>query len=172
MKKIVVIGPESTGKSTLCEGLANYYNCDFLPEYAREYLEENGPDYNFDDVQKMAAGQYESEINFLAGLQSEFALMDTDLLVYKVWIEEKYQTQISLVETELKYQAGRHYFLCNIDLPWEFDELREHPYLQDRKRLFERYKELLVQFNCSFTILSGGKEERLKDAISILTNLI
>ncbi len=172
MKKIVVIGPESTGKSTLCKDLATHYNCDYLPEYARTYLEENGAEYNYEDVVKMVQGQFDSEIDFLEKCTAEFGIVDTDLLVYKVWIEEKYGVENEFVETVLKNQDTDHYLLCDIDLPWEFDELREHPNPEDRLRLFNRYEELLKQFNYSYSILEGGKEQRLKDAISILTNLI
>lgn len=172
LKRIVVIGPESTGKSTLCKGLAAHYKCIYMPEYARTYLEENGADYNYDDVVKMAKGQFDSEIHFLEKCKHDFGFLDTDLLVYKVWIEEKYGIENEFVEAVLKDQISDHYLLCDIDLPWEFDGLREHPNPEDRIRLFNRYEELLKQFNFSYSILKGGKEQRLKDAISILTNLM
>ncbi len=57
IKKIVVIGPESTGKSTLCEKLADHYNTLWVPEYAREYLEKHGPEYTYEDLYDIAAGQ-------------------------------------------------------------------------------------------------------------------
>ena len=50
IKKVVVIGPESTGKSTLCQLLAAHYHTIWCAEYAREYLLNNGTDYTFDDL--------------------------------------------------------------------------------------------------------------------------
>lgn len=172
MKRIVIIGPESTGKSTLCKGLSHHFKCDYLPEYARTYLEENGSDYQFEDVLKMAKGQYNSDISFCNQVQSEFAIIDTDLLVYKVWIEERYETKNEFVEEVIQTYQADHYFLCDIDLPWEFDALREHPNPEDRKRLFLKYQSHLNELGCSYTVLSGDKKTRLNDAISILTNLI
>ena len=172
LKTIVVIGPESTGKSTLCKDLANHYKCDFLEEYARVYLEENGPDYTYEDVEKMASGQCESQNNFILKNEGPIAIIDTDLIVYKVWIEEKYQKQSSFVETQIENFKADHYFLCDVDIPWTFDELREHPLESDRNRLYKRYEELLTSYSKPFTILSGGRQRRLEDAISILTNLI
>lgn len=172
MKKIVVIGPESTGKSTLCKDLAAHYKCNYLPEYARTYLEANGADYTYEDVIKMAKGQFDSEVKFLEKCTVEFGIVDTDLLVYKVWIDEKYGVENDFVEAVLKNQNTDYYLLCDIDLPWEFDELREHPNSEDRMRLFNRYEVLLKEFNYSYSVLKGGKEQRLKDAISILTNLM
>ena len=88
MKKIVVIGPESSGKSTLCEDLSAHFKSTYLPEYARIYLENNGSKYTYEDVIKMAKGQLESELHFtLQNTESPLLLLDTNYLVYKVWIK-------------------------------------------------------------------------------------
>ena len=87
MKKIVVIGPESSGKSTLCEDLSAHFKSSYLPEYARIYLENNGSQYTYQDVLKMAKGQIESEELFtLQNTERSLLLLDTNYLVYKVWI--------------------------------------------------------------------------------------
>src|SRR5437868_419346 len=112
VKKIVIIGPESTGKSTLCEQLANHYNTLWCPEYAREYLLKHGMDYNYDDLLTIARGQVALEEKFveavanierqsgqmeghlnadIAGLSDSdtprLLFIDTDMYVMKVWCE-------------------------------------------------------------------------------------
>ena len=71
IKKIVVIGPESTGKSTLCSQLAAHYNTLWVPEYAREYLEKNGTNYSYDDLLAIAKGQINSEENLVINIQNQ-----------------------------------------------------------------------------------------------------
>lgn len=165
MKKVVVIGPESTGKSTLCEDLARFFKIDFLKEYARTYLELNGAEYTFDDVIKMAEGQIKTQNEFFDSSQY-LKLLDTDLYVYKVWIEEIFQKEIPFVETNIKESANDLYLLCDTDLPWGYDEFREHPDLKDRIRLFERYAELLKNNNEKFFVIQGDRRARLQKAIT------
>jgi nicotinamide riboside kinase len=88
LKKIVVIGPESTGKSTLCEQLAKHYNTEWVKEYAREYLLKNGTDYTFDDLLIIAKGQLNLEDSSASNNEQQSTLfIDTDMYVMKVWCE-------------------------------------------------------------------------------------
>lgn len=173
MKKIVIIGPESTGKSTLCKDLSNYFNCSYVPEYARTYLEEFGADYSYEHILNMAQGQQQIEYVFLElnpGLK--FAFIDTNQYVFKVWIAERYNKIEPVVENYIAKNAYDFYFLCDIDLPWEFDELREHPNPADRARLFARYHELLEKDGTPYLILSGNRSTRLQIAIEQLKKLM
>ena len=169
MKKVVIIGPESTGKSTLCADLANYFNCSFLPEFARQYLEEYGSKYSYEDVLKMSEGQAKAENAFEAeNPDIPYLLIDTNQYVYKVWIEEKYGKYEPLIESLIKSSSYDYYFLCDIDCSWEYDEFREHPLDKDRKRLFKRYEELLNLDGTPFKVLSGNQNIRLSKAVSFL----
>jgi NadR type nicotinamide-nucleotide adenylyltransferase len=168
VRKIVIIGPESTGKTTLAAQLAEYYNTKFVPEFAREYLKESGANYTFEDVLNMAQGQHDLEQRF----EANPLFFDTNLYVFKVWIEEKYQTNIEWIEQVLKQKNYEYYLLCDIDLPWQPDPLREHPNPEDRQRLFNRYKELLEQDGTPFSVVSGKGDTRLKKTIEILEGLI
>ena len=182
MKKIVVIGPESTGKSTLCKLLASHYHTSWVPEYAREYLEENGTDYTFDDLLKIAKGQIESEDKIALENQiafeenkvpkeNQFLFIDTDMYVMKVWCEYVFNqchSKILNFIAERKYDA---YLLCDVDLPWVADELREYPDLKVREKLFHFYKDLLVNQSTPWTIISGDYEARLKNAIHFIDDL-
>ena len=156
----MVIGPESTGKSTLCMDLSSCFQITSVPEYARVYLESNGAEYTYQDVLNMIYGQLESERSFIEkNGQNPFIILDTNYLTYKVWIKEKYSKDESLIERLLKEDNYDYYFLCGIEMPWEYDELREHPNPEDRIRLFNEYKIILTQNNFPFTILQGNREE-------------
>ena len=186
MKKIVIIGPESTGKSTLCEQLASYYNTTWVREYAREYLLKNGTDYTFENLLDIAKGQVEEEEfgirNLPAGRQgweaannkqlttnNKLVFIDTDMYVMKVWCEfvfEKCHHWILNRIVERKYDL---YLLCNIDLPWVKDELREYPDLIRRKKLYHHYKDIMINQNVPWVDISGNYEERLQKAINGLS---
>ncbi|MEY2916406.1 MAG: hypothetical protein RIS73_120, partial [Bacteroidota bacterium] len=152
MKKIVIIGPESTGKSTLCELLAIHYKSAWVKEYAREYLLKNGTDYTFDNLLTIAQGQVALEnltVNRLSAInhQPSTVFLDTDMYVMKVWCEfvfEKCHHWILNRIVERKYDL---YLLCNIDLPWVKDELREYPDLKSREQLYHHYKDIMVNQN-------------------------
>ncbi|MFP5470355.1 MAG: AAA family ATPase [Bacteroidia bacterium] len=170
MRKIVIIGPECTGKTTLAGQLAEHYNTKFVPEFAREYLKEIGLDYTFDDVISMAQAQMDLEQRF----QAENLFVDTNLYVFKVWIEEKYNNTVDWLEEQIAEHKNsyHHYLLCDIDIPWQGDNLREHPNTEDRQRLFNRYKELLEQDGTPFSVISGLGDARLKKSVEIIDALI
>lgn len=172
MKKIVIIGPESTGKSTLCEDLATHFKCDFVKEYARDYLNEFGPNYSYEHVLNMAEGQAELEASFIEmNADLPFIFIDTNQYVYKVWIEDKFDKVEPIVESLIQNNRYDYYFLCDIDVPWEYDEFREDPNEDDRQRFFDRYQQLLEADGTPFTILTGKKEDRLSKAIDVLNRL-
>ena len=179
VKKIVIIGPESTGKSTLCKQLATHYNSVWVKEYAREYLLKNGTEYTFENLLDIAKGQVENEElgirNWEAANKSKITnlkspiFIDTDMYVMKVWCEfafEKCHHWILNRIVERKYDL---YLLCNIDLPWVKDELREYPDLENRQKLYHYYKDIMINQNVPWVDISGNYEERLEKAIQSLT---
>jgi NadR type nicotinamide-nucleotide adenylyltransferase len=170
MKKIVVIGPESTGKSSICEQLANHYNTSWCPEYAREYLLENGTAYTYEDLLTIAKGQLELEEvhtkNLLARTDTAepFLFIDTDMYVMKVWCEYVFDQCHSFILDQIATRQYDLYFLCDTDIPWTKDKLREYPDLASRQHLFKMYKDLLVNQSVPWTILTGSPEQRLSKA--------
>lgn len=175
-KKVVVIGPESTGKSTLCKQLADHYNCEWLPEYAREYLETNGASYQYEDLEIIARGQIGSEDALMSGLQQKsppppFLFIDTDLYVMKVWSEFVFNKCENRLLTQIAMRTYDLYLLCDIDLPWESDALREYPDLYSRQKLFHMYKDALVHQHVPWQLVSGGFEQRLSTAVSAIDRL-
>lgn len=172
LKKIVVLGPESTGKSTLCQQLAAHYNTLWCPEYAREYLLKNGMDYSFDDLLTIAKGQLALEEKTVNNAQDKpLVFIDTDMYVMKVWCEfvfEKCHRFILDRIVERKYDL---YLLCNIDLPWVKDELREYPDLESRQKLYHIYKDIMINQSVPWAEISGGYDERLAAAIKVVDQL-
>ena len=168
----MVIGPESTGKSTLCMDLSSCFQITSVPEYARIYLESNGGEYTYQDVLNMIHGQLEYERNFIEkNGRNSFIILDTNYLTYKVWIQEKYKREEPLIEELLKTDDYTHYLLCDVDIPWKHDPLREHPDAYDRQRLFRAYKSILILNDLPFSVLKGSREERLAIAKNIVSKL-
>lgn len=174
MKKIVVIGPESTGKSTLCSQLAEHYQTLWCPEYAREYLETNGKDYTYDDLLTIAKGQIQLEEKALStadGLQST-VFIDTDMYVMKVWCEFTFGKCHSWILNQAAERKYDLYLLCNVDLPWTKDNLREYPDLETRNKLYHFYKDIMVNQPVPWINISGGYEERLQTAVNAVDELV
>lgn len=169
-KQFVITGPESTGKSTLTKMLAQEYNTSWVKEYAREYLNKLGKDYTFEDVIEMAKIQLKSEKEAI--LKNELLFLDTDITVFYVWIKEKYNKEVDWINEHLVQLQNKIYLLCDIDIPWEEDLLREHPSIEDRKRLFGNYVELLGKHKLSYYIISGDVNTRLKKAKEIIESSI
>ena len=175
MKKIVIIGPESTGKSTLCEQLATHYKTIWVKEYAREYLLKNGTDYTFENLLTIAKGQLVQEDTGLTKLstinhQPSTVFFDTDMYVMKVWCEFVFGKCHHWILNRIVERKYDLYLLCNIDLPWVKDELREYPDLENRQKLYHHYKDIMVNQNVPWVDISGGYEERLGKAIDAINN--
>jgi NadR type nicotinamide-nucleotide adenylyltransferase len=171
MKKIVIIGPESTGKSTLSEQLATHYKTVWCPEFAREYLKANGTDYSFDDLLNIARGQVTLEDNFLHQAKNNFYFIDTDMYVMKVWCEVAFNNCHTWILKQIAASNYDLFLLCDTDLPWVKDDLREYPDLKTRRRLFNMYKDLLVNQRTKWAVISGNYAERLQVALSVIDTL-
>ncbi|WKK85328.1 ATP-binding protein [Marivirga arenosa] len=164
MKKIAIIGPESTGKSTITAQLARYYNEPFVEEFGRKYLEKTNGTYNREDLLAITKGMIESEKS-LEKKATNFLFCDTDLIMMKVWYEVKYGECHPLILDQLKKKPYDFYLLCTPDLPWEKDPLRENPNM--REELFERYEKELKQYGFSYGIVSGT-DNRFQNALKKL----
>ena len=179
LKKIVAIGPESTGKSSLCTQLAEHFKTKWVPEYAREYLMTNGTNYKYEDLLRIAEGQIEGEETLinnyshssLTSPQSPFLFIDTDLTVIKVWSEFVFNKCDNKILTQIAKRPYDLYLLCNIDLPWIKDELREYPDLESREKLYHYYNDLLINQHSPWVEISGDHNERLQKAIKAVNKL-
>lgn len=180
LKKIVVIGPESTGKSTLCGYLANYYNTLWCPEFARAYLLENGTSYTANDLIKIAKGQLDAEQKHAEALQSQIdqtgiikpLIIDTDMYVMKVWSEYVFATCPTFILDEINKQDFDLYLLCKPDIPWVKDELREYPDEKPRQELFQIYKDILINQQTPWVEISGDFEARNQKAVAAIDEVL
>jgi NadR type nicotinamide-nucleotide adenylyltransferase len=181
LKKIVIIGPESTGKSTLCEQLAQHYNTLWCPEYAREYLLAHGTKYSYDDLFFIAKGQIASEEKCIQLAISNWQLaidqfypvfIDTNMYVIKVWCEFVFGKCHQYILDQIAARKYDLYLLCNIDLPWTYDELREYPDLERRQKLYGMYKDLMTNQPVPWVEISGNSEQRFDKAIKTVNSLI
>lgn len=172
--KIVLFGPESTGKTTLSEQLARHYHSVWVPEYAREYLQDKWNNERKtcepDDLLPIAEGQMRLE-NDLAKKATNVLICDTDLLETKVYSEAYYLGYCDpLLEKYALENQYDLYFLTYIDIPWEKDDLRDKP--NERERMFLYFKDTLEKYNRKFIILKGDKKTRLKTAVEHIDNLL
>ena len=167
-KTIVITGPESSGKTVLAQQLANYYDDYYLAEYAREYLALKGVNYTEEDVLNIAKGQFRRQEEALAKAD-KYLFCDTGLLVTKVWSEYKYKSVDPWIEEAFATDNVDLYVLCNCDIPWEYDPLRENPF--DRPELFDVYRNHLQAAGKNFIAVSGRHTSRLNEAINSIEAL-
>ena len=167
MFKIAITGPESTGKSTLAEKLAHHYKTDFVPEYSRFYLENFVGQYTENDVVEIAKGQHNLILEE-EKKSSKILIADTEIVVCKIWVEYVFKHSNKVIDEILKQQDFDLYLLCDIDLPWVYDPLRENPDIDERKELFEIYRNTLEQMKVPFEIVSGDNDERVNNAIKVI----
>lgn len=171
MKKVVVIGPESTGKSTLSALLAAHFHTVWTPEYAREYLDGLGRPYEQHDLLAIAEGQLKLERE-MAAKANGLLVCDTDLYVIKVWSEHKYQECDPRILTAIAEQECDHYLLTYIDLPWEEDPQREYPDPEMRSYFYQVYRDIVMQSGVTWTDIRGSYEQREALAIEAVSRLL
>jgi NadR type nicotinamide-nucleotide adenylyltransferase len=172
VKKIVIIGPESTGKSTLCRQLAEHYDTVWCPEYAREYLLKQGKDYNYEDLLEIAKGQWTNEKANHQQARNGLYFIDTNQYVMKIWCEVAFGECHKWILDRVAEQQYDLYLLCNADLPWVEDELREYPDPEFRQKLFLMYKDLLINNGTPWEEISGREEERIEMAKRIVDHFL
>jgi NadR type nicotinamide-nucleotide adenylyltransferase len=169
LKKIAITGPESTGKSWLAERLAGHYQTHFVKEYAREYLARLQKPYALDDIVQIAKGQLEAE-KMLEAKSDQLLFADTEMLVCKIWASVVFGKIPEFIQQAFEKQQYDLYLLCDIDLPWEADPLREHP--DRRKEIMGLYKQALTEHKMPFKLVSGKGDERLQHAIAFVDELL
>lgn len=171
MIKIAITGPESSGKSTLAAALAQAYATVWVPEYARHYLEGLRRPYRAKDLLVIARGQLASE-HQQARRAQRMLFCDTDLLVVKIWSQEKFGRVDPRIEAAWQRSCYDLHLLCQPDLPWSPDPLREHPDPADRWRLYAYYRQALLEAGRPFVEISGIDDtQRVDLARQALTTL-
>lgn len=172
MKRIVIIGPESTGKSTLCRQLAERYQTVWCTEYARDFLTQQGTNYRYEDLSTIARGQLALQEKKQAESRNGLYFIDTDMYVMKVWHEVAFGACPAWILKTIARTRYDLYLLCNTDLPWTKDHLREYPDLPMRQKLFLMYKDALINSGAPWAVVSGTGEERLQAALQAVESTL
>ena len=207
LKKIVIIGPESTGKSTLCKQLAHHYKTLWVPEFAREYLEKHGTDYSYENLLTIAKAQIELEEQYEKAMgngqwsmvkgqgsivnnesdspltihhspltphhsPSSLLFIDTDMYVMKVWCEFAFDKCHNWILNQIAARQYNLYLLCNVDLIWIKDNLREYPNFEIRNKLYRYYQDLMINQGTPWVEISGDYKQRLKKSIDTINSTI
>lgn len=163
--RIAVLGPESTGKSWLCDRLAKHYNTLCINEYAREYLHGLERSYTNEDIRTIYESQFTQEQQALSKA-NQFLFTDTEFIIGKVWSEHVFKADTSWFDEMIERHPYDLYLLTFPDLPWEFDPLRENP--GKGEFFFNWYQRILEEHQLPYGVVRGVGEERLHTAIAVI----
>jgi NadR type nicotinamide-nucleotide adenylyltransferase len=163
IRRIAILGAESTGKTTLARSLALRFHTVWVPEYAREYVSMHTGDYTADDIIRIAEHQVKEE-DQLALQANRFLFTDTEFIIAKVWCEDVFSSSPEWLNAQVKEHRYDLYLLTSNDLPWVADPVRINP--QRRDYFFNMYKRELEENKLTYEIISGRYEARLLNAIN------
>jgi NadR type nicotinamide-nucleotide adenylyltransferase len=169
IKKVAIIGPECTGKSSLSEFLAEKFQTVWVPEYARGYINNLRRPYNQSDLITIAHGQLRIEDEW-ARDANKVLICDTNLYVIKVWSQFKYGNVVRDILEQIKVRKYDLYLLTYVDLPWEEDPQREHP--TKREELYNIYRNEMLGQSVPFVEIKGDREQRRALAVNAVESIL
>jgi len=168
--KIAITGPESTGKTQLAKELAFHFKTQYIPEYARKYVEKLNRPYNYLDVLHIAHHQIIQEQEYTEKAV-KFLFLDTELIITKVWLEVVYGNCPNWIDTAIRQSNIDLYLLCDLDIPWVEDSVRENGG-EMREKLFQIYEQQIMQNGFIYKVITGTGRLRLKNALSSIEQFI
>lgn len=168
--RIVVTGPESTGKTELACHLAKHFEGIFIPEYAREYIENLARPYTYKDVEAIAREQVQRR-KATSIQKNKWIFFDTDLIITKVWFDEVFKKCPDWLLHKVEEPYMDLYLLCSPDIPWQHDPVRENGG-ERREYLFLKYKDELEKYNFSYSVISGKGKNRIENAFLSIQNFL
>ncbi|RMG77772.1 MAG: ATPase [Bacteroidetes bacterium] len=166
MRKVILTGPESSGKTTLARQLAGHFKTVWVPEFARTFLQQLDRPYLESDLPLIAKGQW-ALIAEKAPFARRFLFCDTGMLVLKVWSVYKFGRCHPFILEQLQKHQNDLFILCRPDIPWEPDPLRENP--DNREELYDLYRQELQSGGFDFIETGGSPDQRLQKIIQYLT---
>jgi NadR type nicotinamide-nucleotide adenylyltransferase len=167
--KIAVVGPESTGKSTMSAYLAKHYNTVWVPEFARDYCAKLTEPCTWQDEINMFYGQMDLEKEMLP-LANELLICDTTFITVKIWSDYTFGRTPLEVLDELPKHPYDLYLLLNIDLPWEEDPLRDFPHM--REHFMEIWIKELQALDARYVLISGTGDDRYQNAVRAIDEFV
>ncbi len=169
LKRVAITGPESTGKTWLTKQLAARYDTNMVDEYAREYFQNRKYEYKVDDLVAISVGQIEKE-KYIESISKNIIFCDTDLIVIKIWSKVVFGNVPVWIENKLKEHVYDLYLLCYPDLKWEPDPLRNNPH--NRQYIYDLFVNELEQNNLNYRVVAGIGEERTRNAVNFVDELL
>lgn len=170
IKKIAIVGPESTGKSTMSLQLAKYYNVPWVPEYARYYCANLTVACTLQDETNMFHGQVALEDSVLSMTETDFVICDTTFVTVKIWSDAFFGETPQVVLDALTKYTYDFYLLLDIDLPWQDDPLRDFP--NQREHFMQVWHQELKALNANYKVISGTGDDRLNNAIAAVDGFL
>ena len=167
---VVITGPESTGKTNLAGFLANQFNGIYVPEYARTYIENLGRPYTSEDVEHIARFQVD-QFREVLNMNNQVVFLDTYLIITKIWFEEVFNSCPTWLGNALINSKIDLFLLCNTDIPWKPDNVRENGGMA-REILFDRYKAELDMYKVNYRVISGKGTNRERVAMKAVEDQI
>jgi NadR type nicotinamide-nucleotide adenylyltransferase len=168
--KIVITGPECTGKSTLTKQLASGFKTGYIPEYAREYIGNLCRPYNYEDVLHIAEVQ-QKQAHESVTAANRIIFLDTYLIITKVWFKVVFGHYPEWIDKELSGKTIDLYLLCDTSIPWTSDAVRENGG-EMREKLYRMYKDELDKLGCAYVEITGTDQDRLNRAIQAVENFL
>jgi len=165
LKRIAIIGPESSGKTTLCMQLAGHFNTSWVPEFAREFITALDRPYTMEDILYCAQEQFKQEQILAAGAR-QFLFCDTEFILAKVWCNDVFGTCPEWILNQARRHVYDLYLLTTPDLPFEADPVRENPHR--REELYEIYKKELDLYGYRYEVISGIGKKRFQSALKAI----
>ncbi len=168
LNRIVVTGPESTGKTELAQALAAKLNSVWIPEYARQYVENLNRPYEYDDVIQIAQHQVAQETDVALEIGDGLIIFDTWLIITKVWLDRVFGKCPDWISEHIRSSKIDLFLVCDTDLPWIADPVRENGG-EKRTELFQLYCNEIVAFGFKYDIISGFGDKRTENALIALS---
>ncbi len=169
VKRIALLGPECTAKSSLSEALAKHFNTVWIPEYARTHLASLNRKYTLEDIIEISQVQIEQE-RIAVEKANNYIFVDTELIISKVWCLDVFKTCPEWISSSLLKTKFDLYLLTYPDLPWEEDVLRENPHR--REYLFDWYEKELMELSANYVIIKGRGDVRIENCIKAINQLL
>jgi NadR type nicotinamide-nucleotide adenylyltransferase len=168
---VAVTGPESSGKSVLSAQLAEHFDAPKCEEYAREYLENTGGKYFYEDLDLICRGQLKLQEETIKQA-GKLAIFDTDMLVLYVWSKFRFGKVSPVIDSALKQSSVDLYLLCKPDIEWTPDPFRESPNQTERDAIFELYEQYLKNVKARYVVISGTFNTRLQSGTNAVASLL
>jgi NadR type nicotinamide-nucleotide adenylyltransferase len=170
IRKIAIVGPESTGKSTMSAYLAEHYKTIWVPEYARGYCEKLTAPPTWQDEINMFHGQVALEQEMLPLANNGILICDTTFITVKIWSDEMFGKAPQVVLDELPKHLYDLYLLLDIDLPWQDDPLRDFPHM--REHFMKVWYKELNDLKANYVLISGTGQDRYQNAVAAVDHFL